>query len=161
MISNEQLARRILELIPLAMRAVHARMRRMTESGFVPPHYRVLALLYREPRGMSDLARCQAVSLPTMSRTVSALVERGLLARSRDPKDRRRVLLSLTDEGRALFLRVHAEIEERLARRIATLSAEEREQLAAGLEVLHRLFATDFPQEALQDKGCRERQAGA
>jgi DNA-binding MarR family transcriptional regulator len=93
-----------------------------------------------------------------MSRTVSALVERRLIARSEDPTDRRRVLLHLTEEGCTLFLQLHGDIETVLARQIANLSAEERDRLAAGLDVLHRLFADHSPATAEDEEATRHSQ---
>lgn len=136
MCSSEECARHILQIVPLVMRNLGAGMRQQATAGFSVPHYEVLALLCHEARGLSELAQCQAVALPTMSRTVSALVDRGWLARAQDPQDRRRVVISLTDKGRAYFESLHACAEKHLARLIASLSAEQRETLLAGLEVL-------------------------
>ena len=144
--SNEECARRILEVIPLVMRTVGAEMRQKAAAGFSVPHYRVLALLCHGARCLSELAQSQAVALPTMSRTVSALVERGWLTRSEDPYDRRRVVISLTDEGRAYFESLHACAEEHMARLVTSLSAEQRETLLAGLDVLRSLFEGDDEQ---------------
>lgn len=141
--SDEDCARRILEVIPLVMRNVGAEMRQRAAAGFSVPHYRVLALLHQEARSLSELAQCQAVALPTMSRTVSALVEQGWLTRSEDAHDRRRIAISLTDEGRAYFKNLHACAEEHVARLVASLTPEQREVLVAGLEILHSLFEGD------------------
>ena len=54
----------------------------------------------------SELERHVLLSQPAISRLVDRLVTRGLLARTVDPGDRRGVLLTLTDEGRAVQRRV-------------------------------------------------------
>ncbi|RME80327.1 MAG: MarR family transcriptional regulator [Caldilineae bacterium] len=146
--SEDELARRILDIIPLVMRATGADMRREAAAGFQVPHYRVLKLLLQQPRTLSELAACQAVALPTMSRTVSVLVERGWVTRSQDPRDRRRVQLRATDEGRAVFESLRARVQERLADRLAVLTAEEREQVLTGLRVLEKVFATEETRES-------------
>ncbi len=157
MLSDEELARRVLEVIPLVMRAVGAQMRRSV-AGLGVPHYRLLGLLCQGPRTVSELAACQAVALPTMSRSVSALVERGWASRSTDARDRRRVVISATEEGRAVFADLHAHAQAEVARRLASLSPDEREQLRAGLEVLHAIFAREVETphacaEEAQDNG--------
>lgn len=138
--TDEELARHVLEVIPLVMRAVGAEMRRAT-AGLSVPHYRLLALLCQGPRTVSELAACQAVALPTISRTVSTLVERGWVTRSTDSRDRRRVVIAASEEGRAVFADLHARAEAEVARRMTSLSPREREHLWVGLEVLHAIFA--------------------
>ena len=59
-----------------------------------------LARLERNgPATSSDLARADRISPQSMGVTVSALEERGLIERSRDPLDGRRVVLSITEAG--------------------------------------------------------------
>jgi DNA-binding MarR family transcriptional regulator len=70
------------------------------------------------PATSSDLARLDRISPQSMGVTVAALEERGLVQRSRDPEDGRRIVLSITEAGRRM---VH---DKRGAR---------TEQLAAGL----------------------------
>ena len=141
--SEDGLARRILDIIPLVMRAMGAEMRREASAGFQVPHFRVLKLLHQHPRTLSELATCQAVAPSTMSRTVSVLVERGWVTRIEDPHDRRSIQLRITDEGWAVLEQLYSRIQERLAARLVTLTAEEREQVLGGLEVLERVFATE------------------
>jgi len=56
------------------------------------------------PATSSDLARVDRISPQSMGVTVAALEERGLVERSRDPEDGRRIVLSITEGGRR---RVH------------------------------------------------------
>jgi len=141
--SEDELARRILDIIPLVMRAMGAKIRQEATAGFQVSHYRVLKLLRQQPRTLSELAMCQAVALPTMSRTVSVLVERGWVTRAEDPQDRRRVRLRITDEGWAILEQLRTRVQAHLTARLATLTAEEREQVLAGLEALEKVFTTE------------------
>ncbi len=54
-----------------------------------------------EPVRSSALAAWQAVDKSTVAAQVRRLTDRGLLARTEDPDDRRAVLLTLTGQGRA------------------------------------------------------------
>jgi DNA-binding MarR family transcriptional regulator len=56
------------------------------------------------PATSSDLARLERISPQSMGVTVAALLERGLIERTRDPDDGRRIVLSITETGRR---RVH------------------------------------------------------
>ncbi len=55
---------------------------------------------------------------------VDTLVVRGYLERTADPRDRRRVLVTLTDRGRAASATVLAAAEEADARLVAIAGAE-------------------------------------
>lgn len=68
---------------------------------------------------MSELASTIVVPGPTLTKIVDKLVDRALVYRLVDDRDRRRVLAYLSDKGR----RVHAEIEP-------TVSATEAEAVA-------------------------------
>jgi DNA-binding MarR family transcriptional regulator len=57
-----------------------------------------------EERSVKALAESMGVSLPTMSRAVDGLFERGFLFREEDPVDRRMKRLRLTDAGRRVPL---------------------------------------------------------
>ncbi|GGC56355.1 MarR family transcriptional regulator [Hoyosella rhizosphaerae] len=54
----------------------------------------------REPLRLAELNDYVVLSQPALSRLVDRLVERGLVDRTRDPRDGRGVRLSLTDAGR-------------------------------------------------------------
>jgi DNA-binding MarR family transcriptional regulator len=54
------------------------------------------------PATSSDLARVERISPQSMGVTVAALLERGLIERSRDPEDGRRIVLSITEAGRRI-----------------------------------------------------------
>jgi len=84
----------------VVIRATGDEIRREATVGFQVSHYRMLKLLRQQPRTLSELAACQVVAPPIMSRTVSVLVKRGWVTRAEAPQGRRRVQLCITDEGR-------------------------------------------------------------
>lgn len=51
---------------------------------------------------LADIAESTGASMPAMSRAVDSLVRKELVTRTEDPEDRRRRLISLTDEGHRL-----------------------------------------------------------
>ena len=52
------------------------------------------------PATSSDLARSERISPQSMGVTVASLLDQGLIERSRDPEDGRRIVLSVTEAGR-------------------------------------------------------------
>jgi DNA-binding MarR family transcriptional regulator len=74
-----------------------------------------------------------------MTRVIAVLEERGLVLRSPHPTDRRQVILTVTEEGRAVVQRVRRRKDAWLARRLAELSTEERAALRAAVPILEKL----------------------
>jgi len=117
-------------------------MRRLrAEHRFPLMHGAVLGRLDREgPRSIGDLAASERVRPQSMAQTVAEMEDGGLVARSPDPADGRRVIMSITTAGRrVLNNRRNARVEQ-LARALsADFSAAEREQLLAAAPLLERL----------------------
>jgi DNA-binding MarR family transcriptional regulator len=100
-----------------------------------------LARLSRTGPGTSaELAREEQISPQAMGVTLSALENRGLIDRGRDPQDGRRVVFSFTESGRQLF---EAHRNTRADIVAAALSDRftdaEVEQLIAAAQLLERL----------------------
>lgn len=133
-------AREILEIIPLVMRTVAAELRAAGEMP-APAHFGLLSVLSVRPRMLSDLASLQGVSLPTMSNSISAMVERGWVRRVAPEGDRRVVMIDVTPVGRAALERVSRAAEAHLADVLATLDLPARRRLVGGLGVLRKVFA--------------------
>ena len=133
-------AREILEIIPLVMRTVAAELRAAGEMP-APAHFGLLSILSVRPRMLSDLASLQGVSLPTMSNSISAMVERGWVRREAPDGDRRVVMIDVTATGRAALERVGRAAEAHLADVLAPLDLPARRRLVGGLGVLRKVFA--------------------
>jgi DNA-binding MarR family transcriptional regulator len=136
---RRRVAKGLLEVIPRMMHGLRGELWR----GAPPLEaamFRTMAGLGRRPCSLSDLAGRQGVSLPTMSRTISSLVERGWVERREDPGDRRQVRLELTPVGRAHFARAQARLLRKLADGLNRLSAEEMRGLAGAIAALERAF---------------------
>ena len=134
-------ARELLEIMPLVMRTVAAELRSAGELP-APAHFGLLMTLSERARTLTELASVRGVSLPTMSNSVTALVQRGWIRRSAPGKDRRTVLIDMTPFGRAALDRVGRIAEAHLSDVLAPLDAASRRRLVAGLGVLRRVFTT-------------------
>lgn len=99
-----------------------------------------LAALYRhEAMSPGELAEHEKVQPPSMTRVIAVLEERNLVRRAPHPTDRRQVILTVTEDGRALVNRVRRRREAWLAQRLQELSEEERATLAAAAPILEKL----------------------
>ena len=148
-------AREILKIIPLVMRTVAAELRSAGEMP-APAHFGLLTVLGHQPRTLTELALLQGVSLPTMSNSISTLVQRGWVKRSSPARDRRVVLIEVTPVGKATVERVGKAAEAHLAELLVGLDPTSRRRLRAGLGVLRRVFAEAPP--AKTPRAARPRQ---
>lgn len=96
------------DLIQLARRIISFRRKRDSMFDrilFADPEWDILLDLFAQGgvgRRVSMSSLCIAAAVPTTTavRCINAMVEQGLLARSRDANDARRVLIELTEESR-------------------------------------------------------------
>jgi DNA-binding MarR family transcriptional regulator len=119
----------------LVMRTVAAEMRR-SRRPLAPAQMGSLMRIGAGPCTMSDLARHQAVSLPTMSRSVDMLVRRGWVERGAGRNDRRQSMVRLTPRGRRVLADIQQRAELHVAATLAPLAGAERLQLVAALRML-------------------------
>jgi DNA-binding MarR family transcriptional regulator len=133
-------ARDILQIIPLVMRTVAAELRAGGQLR-TPTHFGLLSMLRERPRMLTELASLQGVSLPTISNSISAMVDRGWVRRTASGRDRRVVVIEMTTSGRAALDRVARCAETHLAEVIAPLDILARRRLQRGLGVLQQVFA--------------------
>ena len=113
---------------------------RFESTHEVPPHqFSVLVRLEEAPRTPGELADIERVSAPSMTRTVAALVQRGLVERTADPSDGRQVILSLTPEGQKALRRIRRHRDEWMISRLEHLTDDERDLLRRAARVLAKV----------------------
>lgn len=84
-------------------------------AGLSAPRLSALSVvIYRGPISLTELAKAESVTAPTMTRLVQALVKAGFVEKSVDASDNRAVLLRATEAGRQT-------LELARARRLAAL----------------------------------------
>lgn len=131
-----------MEVVPPVMRAIRTEMRRQGSADLSVPALRTLLYLARrDGASLSEAAEHIGLTLPSASRLVDGLVDRGLVRRRTSATDRRRVTLGATPKGRTLMEVVRAGAQARMAKRIAELPAESRTAIVNGLAALQPLFA--------------------
>ncbi len=100
----------------------------------------VLGALYRGgDLPIGELATRERVQPPSMTRSVNALERAGHVTRRAHESDRRLVLVSLSGTGRAVVLADRRRRDAWLARRLADLSADERDVLRRAVPILEGL----------------------
>lgn len=91
----------------------------------------VLTHLHKHgPQTLTELSEYDRVSPASMSQTVNRLTSAGYAVRSRDPKDRRKVLFSATADGDEIARAAKAQRNAWLDERLDALGAEDRAIIA-------------------------------
>lgn len=88
------------------------------------------------PISQNQLGRLTAMDAATIKGVVGRLVARRLVATAPSAEDRRRLIVDLTPEGRALFDELRARGLEASRRTLAPLAPEERQRFLAMLRKL-------------------------
>ncbi len=124
----------------LAVTRLARKLRQEAEAGLSPSLLAALATIERAGAvTLGDLAACEQVQPPTMTRIVSALVDAGLVSRETDPADGRVAWVLPTAEGRRLLQRSRRRKEAYLARRMRDLPSDDLEALGRAASILERL----------------------
>ena len=93
-----------------------------------------------KPKNMTSVARSLSVTTGTLTISVNSLVKKGFVERVRSEEDRRVVLISLTEKGKALYRR-HQKFHEELVERIVNrLNDQEKVLLEKVLSNLNLYF---------------------
>jgi DNA-binding MarR family transcriptional regulator len=105
--------------------------------GLSIPAWRVIATLGQyEYRTARDIAAHGVMHKSTISRAVSALERRGLIARKANQDDRREELLALTREGQEIYEALAPQALAFEERFVSVLTAEEQEILVSLIDRL-------------------------
>ena len=92
--------------------------------------YRLLVQLAEGSEASTSLAKKLAVTAPSVTAVVDGLVQRGLVERSQSAEDRRRVSLTLTEEGQRVLSLADQAVTNRLALIAAELGGGQRTKSA-------------------------------
>jgi DNA-binding MarR family transcriptional regulator len=111
-----------------------------TDAGLTPTKISVLLSVDRRGTSrISEVAELEALNPTLLSRTISTLVDAGLLDRVSDAGDRRTAWVQVTDEGHRLAERMRRERTEVVNRGMSALPASERRILEQAIPALEAL----------------------
>jgi DNA-binding MarR family transcriptional regulator len=129
---SHQLARSVARL--------NRRLRQERQTDLTPTQLSVLgSILKLGPSTPSAIAAHERVQPPSITRTLTCLVDEGLALREPHPDDGRQVLISVSDKGDAVLAEERNRRDEWLAQRLADLTTAERKTLREATALLERL----------------------
>ncbi|MFC4501316.1 MULTISPECIES: MarR family winged helix-turn-helix transcriptional regulator [Streptomyces] len=133
------------EIATALLTSIGALLRRVRQSRVegeltMPERAALSQMDHTGPTTSSALARQEQITAQAMGATLRGLQARGLVERSTDPRDGRRVLLALTDTGRQALADKRGTRTEQVAQALAdSFTPQELKQLAAAAPLLDRL----------------------
>ena len=109
----------------------------MMVEDLTPTQFSALFKLYEQgPCSQNRLGRMTSMDNPTIKGVIDRLARRGLTSSEPDPADARRLIVSLTRDGRAVIERAVPRAREITEATLAPLSAAQRAQFLSLLEML-------------------------
>jgi DNA-binding MarR family transcriptional regulator len=129
------------ELEPLLVAEKAAFARRCHDRQISMAHLFVMVMVDRYgPLPMTRVAELVGSGLPTATGLISRMEDRGFVRREHDQRDRRVVLVHLTEEGADELSALHAARRRRILAAAAKLSDEELRQLQDSIRILRDAF---------------------
>jgi DNA-binding MarR family transcriptional regulator len=138
-----RVAAEILAVWPLGTRWVRAKIRDHEPSWSLPQLFALGYLRDNPGASLSDLAAHLGIGLPTASTLVSRLVTAGYLDRQEDPRERRRVVLSLTRRGRGRLDGAVELARRELSERLGQLPQRDLARITRAMAQLRKVFQDD------------------
>lgn len=103
---------------------------RLKPEGLAIEQFWILESLVRGgPAPMNGLAKVALVEPPTMTKIIDRMVSAGLVFRTPDSHDRRKILITPTDEGQAVHARISSVIVDQEQHIEQILDGESKEKL--------------------------------
>jgi DNA-binding MarR family transcriptional regulator len=110
---------------------------RRHRQGVSIPQFRVLVKVQTDGEvSLSCVAEHLGASLPTTSRIVATLVNKGFLKRAHSTEDRRQLTISLTPKGRAIAVAAREASLRRMEEELSAMAAGDRAAICGAFEIL-------------------------
>ena len=107
------------------------------------PQFRAMVLIANEPDvSLSAVAEHLALALPTASRIVTGLVNKGFLRRHDSAADRRQLSLGITGKGQSVLNAAWAATQESMAAEVAPFTKEQRAAIAEAMQTVKQIFGS-------------------
>jgi DNA-binding MarR family transcriptional regulator len=129
------------ELRGVSMRLSRRLRAERADEEITEGQFTALAYLFRSgPCTLGTLAASEHVTPPSMNRTVNSLELAGYADRTPSPTDGRKVLISITEQGRTLVLETRRRRDKWLQSRLRTLSPQDRKVLEKAAAILREVL---------------------
>lgn len=133
-----ELADRLIENIPYIQRRVFSGIKK----GDISRQKMNLLILVRNDNGMPMKYYIEKLKIKksNFTKLSSDLIEKGYLERKINPKDRRSIILTITEKGKNIMSRERKDVRNSFYKKIQSLSKEEITNLNNSLETILDIF---------------------
>ena len=123
------------------MRVIRSEMHAQRGPDITIPQFRSLSFISRYPDvSLSDVAGHIGLTLPSMSKMIAGLVNRGLITRSPSTIDCRCIVLAVTTRGNEILKIAQDNTQAVITKMLSTLSNDALEVVIRSMLVLQRSF---------------------
>lgn len=141
MVTTEECARELLEVVPLVMRDIRTQMRSTRTPDLTVPQFRTMVFVDRHiGASLSEVAEHIGITLPSASKLVDDLIKNDLMSREEHPEDRRRVSLAVTRRGRTILEASRERTLTYLSERLDETSQSDKEAIVEAMKALRFAF---------------------
>lgn len=138
----------LLDVAPQLMQTLRVEMRAGRPPELTVPQFRTLVFFRMHPgAAISQAAEHLDLALPTASKLMDGMVNRGFLQRAQCETDRRKVLISLTEKGAEVLREAREAALAVFTRRLGGLSSLELEVICSVLDSLLELLCSPGPHD--------------
>ncbi len=134
--SPDETAPRLADAARAAVRVARVAANAVAEVDLTLAQYRVMVFVDGVDRPANEVARLLDVSPSTLTSVVDGLCNRELVRRRSDPADGRRVVLSITEQGRERVAAADAAVARRLSGLLGRLGPDRAAAALDGLDLL-------------------------
>src|SRR2546425_5162979 len=128
------------QLRPSLLRLTRMVRNQRVDTSVSLTHISALGTLRKSgPMSAGDLAACERVQPPSMTKVIAYLEERGLVRREPHPSDKRSAIIAITEQGLDLLNSERRSRDLWLTQRLSRLTPDERALVRSVIPVLDKL----------------------
>jgi DNA-binding MarR family transcriptional regulator len=114
------------------------------EMGMTFPHFMIMAVVNFKPEcTQKSIAQKRHLTEAAISRQIEHMVDKGLITRQENSKNRREHILALTESGKEQLGRAFGIVKAKMEEKFAILNREEGRQLEQALDKLLKVVYTE------------------
>lgn len=118
------------------------------EVDFSHQHFAVLKLLEENKHlYITEFVDILSITKPQMTALIEKLIQMGLVNRTNDSKDRRKIYISATKKGSLITAKINKAVDNHIDTFLLKLSQEELKTLENGLRILQKLCPNCYNKE--------------
>ena len=116
---------------------------RSHRKGLSMPQFRAMVMIANRPEiNLSCVAEHLALSLPTTSRIVTGLVNKGFLKRHDSTADRRKMVLGITPRGQLVLSGAWAAAQASMAAELQRFTPKQRAIVSDAMQIVKEIFGS-------------------